>query len=63
MIVEAPNRPPAEWRMGRIAECHPGPDGTVRVVTVQTSDGLFKRPVVKVVQLPVHEHTSSVTPA
>jgi len=52
VIVEAPNQPPSVWRMGRVTAVHPGPDQTVRVVTVYTQDGEMKRPVVKVVKLP-----------
>ncbi|XP_025205862.1 uncharacterized protein LOC112602140 [Melanaphis sacchari] len=52
VIVEAPNQPPSVWRMGRITAVHPGPDGTVRVVTIITQDGEMKRPVVKLVKLP-----------
>lgn len=55
VIVEAPNRPPADWRLGRITEVHPGTDDTVRVATIRTQDEFFKRPVVKLVRLPI-EH-------
>jgi len=53
VIVEAPSRPPTEWRLGRVLEVHPGPDDVVRVVSVLTQDGVYKRPVVKLVRLPV----------
>lgn len=52
VIVEAPNQPPSVWKMGRITAVHPGPDETVRVVTIKTQDGEMKRPVVKLVKLP-----------
>jgi len=55
VIVEAPNRPPSEWRLGRVTEVHPGQDKIVRVVTVRTQDGTYKRPVVKLVRLPVDQ--------
>lgn len=55
VIVEAPNRPPSEWRLGRVTEVHPGADNTVRVVTVRTKDGTCKRPAVKLVRLPVDQ--------
>eukprot|EP00102_Acyrthosiphon_pisum_P010921 XP_008179430.1 PREDICTED: uncharacterized protein LOC103308201 [Acyrthosiphon pisum] len=55
VIVEAPSQPPSVWRMGRITAVHPGPDETVRVVTIKTQDGEIKRPVVKVVKLPTNE--------
>ncbi|CAI6359149.1 unnamed protein product [Macrosiphum euphorbiae] len=53
VIVEAPSRPPTEWRLGRVTEVHPGSDDVVRVVSVRTQDGVYKRPVVKLVRLPV----------
>lgn len=53
VIVEAPSRPPTEWRLGRVTEVHPGSDDVVRVVSVRTQDGIYKRPVVKLVRLPV----------
>ncbi|XP_066599989.1 uncharacterized protein [Prorops nasuta] len=31
------------WPLGRIIDVHPGEDGIVRVVTVRTSAGIFKR--------------------
>jgi len=53
--VEAQNRPPTEWNMRRIIDVHPGRDHIVRVVTVRTQDDIFKRPVVKLVKLPVEK--------
>jgi len=53
VIVEAPSRPPTEWRLGRVIEVHPGSDNIVRVVSVRTQDGVYKRPVVKLVKLPI----------
>ncbi|XP_027841178.2 uncharacterized protein LOC114122649 [Aphis gossypii] len=53
VIVEAPSRLPTEWRLGRITDLHPGSDGTVRVVSVRTQDGIYQRPVIKLVRLPV----------
>lgn len=55
VIVEASSRPPTEWRLGRIVDIHPGPDNIVRVVSVHTQDGIYKRPVVKLVRLPVEQ--------
>lgn len=41
------------WRLGRITQLHPGLDGVVRVATVQTANGLLKRPTVKLCPLPI----------
>ena len=38
---------PARWPMARIVMVHPGSDGLVRVVTVKTHKGTYKRPVAK----------------
>ncbi|XP_022176587.1 uncharacterized protein LOC111037992 [Myzus persicae] len=53
IVIHTPNHPPMSWKLGRIAEVHPSPDKVIRVVTLQTTDGLLKRPVVKVTKLPV----------
>ena len=37
----------AQWPIGRIEAVHPGEDGHVRVFSVQTSRGLYTRPIVK----------------
>jgi hypothetical protein len=37
-----------EWPLGRIIAVHPGEDEVVRVVTVKTQYGDFKRPVTKI---------------
>ena len=42
---------PTKWPLARITEIHPGHDGRVRVVTVKTSKGTYKHPIVKIVPL------------
>ena len=39
------------WPLGRIVQTYPGVDGRVRVMTVKTLKGEFKRPVSKLVLL------------
>lgn len=46
-----------KWILGRIAAVHSGADGHVRVVTIRTSKGVFKRPITKVAFLPVKEQS------
>ena len=43
--------PRGSWLMGRVVKLFPGNDGVVRVVQIKTKQGLFKRPVVKLVSL------------
>ena len=42
---------PTKWPLARIVQVHPGKDGKVRVVTVRTAKGVYRRPVIKVVPL------------
>ncbi|XP_017468190.1 PREDICTED: uncharacterized protein LOC108360428 [Rhagoletis zephyria] len=44
--------PPTKWKMARVIKCHPGTDGLVRVVTLQTPNGELVRPIVKLCVLP-----------
>ena len=52
VLIRNENSPPGKWPMGRIIELHPGVDEIVRVVTLQTSSGQLRRPIVKLVFLP-----------
>ena len=45
------NLVPGKWPLARVERIHPGKDGLVRVVTVETSSGTYKRPVTKVALL------------
>ena len=38
---------PTKWHLGRLCQVYQGKDGFVRVATVKTSTGTFKRPVTK----------------
>ena len=42
---------PNRWPLARIVSVHPGKDNIVRVVTVKTATGMYKRPVTKVALL------------
>lgn len=53
VLVMEDNLPPLLWSMGRIQEVHPGDDGVVRVVTVKTAKGVYKRAVRKICVLPI----------
>lgn len=51
VIVKNDRVPPNKWKMGRIIEVHPGADDLVRVVTVRTDCGIYKRCVSKICKL------------
>ena len=41
----------SKWPLARIIEVHPGPDGKVRVATVRTEKGIYKRSIWEIVPL------------
>ena len=45
---------PLCWNIGRISKVFPGDDKIVRVAEVRTANGVYTRPVHKLVPLPVH---------
>lgn len=52
VILKEDNVSPMHWPLGRITEVLVGPDKRVRVVKVQTSKGIFMRPITKISPLP-----------
>lgn len=46
-VIEEDNMPPLRWVTGRVIDTHPGDDGVIRVVTVRTAHGTYKRCVKK----------------
>lgn len=60
VIIKDDRLPPNQWILGRIIETHPGADNLIRVVTVRTQNGNYKRCVSKICRLPIddtHEHS------
>jgi hypothetical protein len=55
VLLREDNLPPTSWRLAIISESFLGSDGHVRVVTVKTSCGQFKRPIHKLAALPVQK--------
>lgn len=53
VIVKDDNLAPTHWRMARITQLHPGGDGVVRVVSIQTKTSSTKRAVNRLCLLPV----------
>ena len=43
--------PTTKWLLARVIEVYPGSDSRVRVVTLKTSNGIYKRPIHKLVLL------------
>ena len=56
VIVHEDTPFPTKWPLGRVCEVHQGRDGYVRVATIKTAAGTYKRPVIKLaLVLPVDE--------
>ncbi|XP_076243414.1 uncharacterized protein LOC143184816 [Calliopsis andreniformis] len=55
VIPKEDNVPPMCWLLGRVTAVHPGDDGVVRVITIKTSRGEYKRCVKRVAPLPLYE--------
>ncbi|XP_072152507.1 uncharacterized protein [Bemisia tabaci] len=53
VLLQDEKLPPLQWNMGRVVQCHPGPDNVTRVVTVKTANGTFRRSTKKVSPLPI----------
>jgi hypothetical protein len=48
VMLREDNTAPLHWPTAIVTDVHPGPDGRIRVVTVKTSKGIFKRPIAKI---------------
>ncbi|XP_062556600.1 uncharacterized protein LOC134221425 [Armigeres subalbatus] len=53
VILQENQMPPQTWRLGRIIDTHPG---IIRVVTVRTSNGTFRRATTKIAVLPIDDN-------
>ncbi|XP_018577393.1 uncharacterized protein LOC108915756 [Anoplophora glabripennis] len=53
VLLKNENTPPMRWPLGRITQLHPGDDEVVRVVSVQTTNGVVKRAITKICKLPL----------
>lgn len=53
VLLRNDHLPPQSWMLGRIMEIHPGRDGLVRVVSIKTIAGIFKRAITQICKLPI----------
>ena len=54
VVLSDDHMPPVKWMLGRIINVYPGKDGLVRVATIKTKSGEFKRPIHKLALLPIN---------
>ncbi|XP_071055070.1 uncharacterized protein [Onthophagus taurus] len=52
VVIKHDQKPPLQWTFGRVCDIHPGQDGLVRVVSVNTTNSVLVRPVSKICLLP-----------
>jgi len=57
VLMKEDNLPPLKWSYGRVTQIYRGDDGNIRVVTVKTKDGEYKRAITKICVLPIHSNT------
>jgi hypothetical protein len=57
VLVKEDNLPPCQWRLGRVMETFPGPDGITRTVMLRTSLGNLKRNIMSIAPLPLCRDT------
>ena len=50
-FLQEDNLVPSKWPLARVLQVHPGKDGLVRVATVKTSTGIYKRSTCKLALL------------
>ncbi|XP_058449014.1 uncharacterized protein LOC131428975 [Malaya genurostris] len=55
VLVKEDNLPPLSWWYGRITQIHRSEDDNVRVVTVKTKEGEFRRAISNICVLPVRQ--------
>jgi len=46
VLIKDERMPPLKWKLGRVTQLHPGPDGITRVVSLKTGDGELQRPFI-----------------
>ena len=51
VVLKEDNLVACQWPIARVVETNAGSDGLVRVVTLKTKDGTYKRPVAKIAPL------------
>ncbi|KAG5874927.1 hypothetical protein JTB14_015753 [Gonioctena quinquepunctata] len=54
VLIKDNNLPPFSWKLGRVIDTHPGEDGIMRVVSVQTPLGILRRAVSSICPLPIN---------
>ncbi|CAL8117960.1 unnamed protein product [Orchesella dallaii] len=62
VLIGQENKKRIDWPIGKIIQVIPGRDGKIRVVRVQTRDGVCLRPIQRIYPLEVEEEISGIPP-
>lgn len=60
VLLHVDNTPSLHWPVGKIVQVYPGRDNLIRVVDVQTADGIYKRAISKIAVLPTQDEDENV---
>uniref|UniRef100_A0A146M766 Integrase catalytic domain-containing protein n=1 Tax=Lygus hesperus TaxID=30085 RepID=A0A146M766_LYGHE len=63
VLIKSSDTPVLQWPTAKVTEVHPGHDGAVRVVTLKTANGTYKRTVVNLIPLLPLNQSSEPTPS
>lgn len=61
VLVKDDRLPSWKWALGRIVDIHPGEDDLVRVISVRTAAGTYKRSITKICRLPIDFEEHAIT--
>lgn len=56
VLLQDKNRPPLQWKLGRVIAVYPGADNLVRAVDVFSEGTTYRRPITKLSVLPIEEN-------
>lgn len=57
VLIRAENTPATQWPLGKIVAVYPGPDGLVRTVDVLSRGSTYRRPIAKLMYMPVGDES------
>lgn len=57
VLMRDEHTPATQWPLGKIVKVYPGPDGLVRTVDVQQGKSVYRRPIVKLMYMPVGDES------
>ena len=51
VLLKDEDIPRGQWKRALVEETYPGPDGLVRSVKIRTTEGIYNRPITKLILL------------